>query len=199
MYDNQRMLRRLAQEALKKNGYKVEVLKGGGARLRVSKDGNTAYTLVRTSSDRWVGWMRYQGEWRGMGEADLVVVAVLNGPAGKAEVYALDPLEVRRAFDANLAARLKHSPDLSETAPIFICMDEPRGSGPSAVGGNLKAKALWGIELPVGADAPGSEGKSANGAPKETSESFAARVRQEFADLIGVPIEKVTLEFRVSI
>lgn len=199
MYDNQKTLRGLVQVGLKQKGYDVEVVRGsGGARLRLSKDGKTALALVRTSSDRWLGWMRTQdGEWRGMGDGDLVVTAVLDREEKptQAEIYALDPADVRKAFDDNLAAREASSPDLKKTAPIFVCMDEARGKGAATTGGNLKAKALWKLELPLVA-APRVE---APAKLTESKESFAARVRQEFADLLGVSVEKVSVDFRVSL
>jgi hypothetical protein len=203
MYDNQKMLRGLVQVGLKQKGYDVEVLKGtGGARLRLSKDGKTNLALVRTSSDRWLGWMRKEdGEWRGMGDGNLIIAAVLDSDEKptKAEIYAFDPADVQKAFKDNLAAREASSPDLKKTAPIFVCMDETKGKGAANVGSNLKAKAQWKLELPLDAAPPAEEAPVSTAKPKESKESFAARVRQEFADLLGVSVENVSVEFKVSL
>lgn len=203
MYDNQKMLRGLVQVGLKQKGYSVEVLKGtGGARLRLGKEGKTILALVRTSSDRWLGWMRKQdGEWRGMRDGDLIIAAVLDSEEKptKAEIYAFDPADVQKAFNNNLAAREANSPNLKKTAPIFVCMDETEAKNAANVGSNLKAKAQWKLELPLDAAPPAEEVPISMPKTKETKESFAARVRQEFADLIGVEVESVSVEFKVSL
>jgi hypothetical protein len=201
MYDNQRSLRRLAQEALRREGYSTEIVGRSGARLRVTKDGVTAFTLVRTSSDRWLGWMRAADRWRGLEVAELIVAAVLNKQKNQAEVYALAPKDVREAFDRNLAARKAQNPTLSETAPNFVCMDQDERGGPASVGSNLKAKALWSYDLPLDAVGPPEESDAPKpaAAPNETKEGFAARVRQEFANLIGVSVEKVSVDFHVRL
>lgn len=196
MYDNQKALRRAAQEAAKKHGYSVEVLKGtGGARLRLTKGGTSVLALVRTSSDGWLGWMRNdEGEWRGIDDGQLIIAAVLDSkePSSAATIYALKPEDVRKAFDDNLAAREAAGP-LKKTAPVFVCMGEPVTKGPAAVGGNLGAKAMWKLETPLDATEP------APSKTKETKEGFAARVRQEFADLIGVSVDMVSVDFKVSL
>ena len=110
MYDNQNPLRTAAHAALVQEGYSVRQAKGiAGARLSVERDNERLLALVRTSSDRWLGWMRDQeGAWRGLSEGDLVVAAVLTSSKDAAEVYAFRSTDVEQALTDNLAARLKH-------------------------------------------------------------------------------------------
>ncbi len=195
-YANQKPLRAVAERALFNQGYEVEVVRGsGGARLAATKGGKSSNVAVRTSSDRWVGWMRDENaEWRGMRGADLIVVAAL-GPNG-ADIYAFDSKPVEKAFDENLAAREANNADLSKTAPIFVCLDAVApGRGPSATSSNLKAKALWSETLPL---ALATEATAGEVSLPDAEEGFVDRVRREFAGRVGVAVEKVTVEFKVS-
>src|SRR4051812_31010055 len=107
MYDNKELLRRHARTALESQGYKVESLKYG--RLIAIKDGKRSRVMVRTSSDRWIGWMRRRdtGAWNGMEDADLVVTSALDQQRepSKAEVCAYLPEVTKGTFDEHLAAR----------------------------------------------------------------------------------------------
>lgn len=204
MYDNQKMLRRAAQKALSDQGYLVEVVKGsGGARLFVSKDGDRGLVQVRTSSDRWVGWMRKGGKWKGFDEAKLVVIAAIDNVQRprEVEVHAFSPPVVRDAFAANLAARERANAGFSKTAPVFIGLDPCLKGKPSSTSSDLKARAMWTARYPLD-EAEHLDEVRAEAPPvarrPETREKFAARVRQEFADLIGVPAEAVSIDFRVS-
>lgn len=198
MFDNRKVLRKLIQAALQKQGYAIRLVKPSGARLQITRDGKTAYTLARTSSDRWLGWMRSGDDWRGLKEADLVVVGALKkDKADVADVFAFAPTDLREAFRNNLAARQSKNPRLKESAPVFVCLDDQPNKYPWAVSSNLKAKALWRVELPL--EPVGSDKELSQTRSSEAQESFAIRVRQEFADLVGVPVEKVNVDFRVSL
>jgi hypothetical protein len=118
-----------------------------------------------------------------------------------AEIYALRPEDVRKAFTDNLAARERQNSAIKNTAPIFVCIDRDDKGRPAAVGSDLGAKAIWQINLPF--DVPdgaqmATAPKQSNARPRETRESFAARVRRELADLVGVPVDKVTVDFRFN-
>ena len=141
-------MRDAALEALTRHGFELlEPVKGtGGARLKVMKGGEIALALVRTSSDRWVGWMRdANGNLKGLEDADIVVVAAVDDAKSPTslEVLAFDPDVVLDAFEANLAAREEHSGGLSPTAPVFVCLDETRKEKPAATSSNLKTSAIW--------------------------------------------------------
>jgi hypothetical protein len=199
MYDNQKPLRAAAKAAVEAQGYSAEIVRGsGGARLRLKKDGKELFALVRTSSDRYLGWMRTdEGEWRGMKDADLIIAAAVdaNDP-GVADIYALSPGDVERAFNENLKSREVRTPNLKRSAPIFVCLDTVPAHKAWAAGGNLKQAAMWSARMELGGNKPHTPAQSATTA--SDLESFKARVREEFAARVGVRPEQVTVEFRVS-
>lgn len=220
-YAHQKRLRAAAQAALEQQGHKVVPVKGtGGAQVDLEHDGKRSWAFVRTSADRWIGWMRdgSTGDFKGFDEdASLVVIASLDSKTKptRIEIYAFNPTDVQAAFRANLVARKASNPDLAHKAPIFVCLDRMERGVPADTSSGLKEKALWSTSLPFsGVAAEGStvkaepnlteapaEKSGANVQPPryETTEGFAARVRQEFADLVGVPVEKVRVEFHVTI
>jgi hypothetical protein len=193
MYDNQSRLRTLAKQALQQKGFVITETGVAGSRLKAVKSGEAFRILVRTSSDRWVGWMRKDGEWRGISDADFVIVAALDGAkkSKSAWVYAFEPEDVQSALTENLEAREANS-DFSKTAPVFVCLDH-KESRPAGVASNLRAKALWHVEVPL------DEVVQPPPASESVRETFARRVKQEFADLMGVPVESVSVEFRVNL
>jgi hypothetical protein len=220
MYSNQRALRAAAVTVLETIGYRgVVAVKGsGGARLRCIRDGASINVMVRTSSDRWVGWMRDNaGGWKGLQATDLVVVAAANSQynPSSADVFVFEPSVVRDAFDRNLASRLHHSPTLSRSAPIFVCLDPAKAGSPTSAGGDLKSKATWrgATTLPRSKGAPDPSAREDHQVddhrvedhrvedhrPEDPSDGFAARVRKEFADLVGVSVDRVAVEFRVTL
>jgi hypothetical protein len=95
------------------------------------------------------------------------------------------------AFDAALAVRQKENPRFSHKAPIFIALDaSDRGRFPDLTSG-LKERAQWKTLIPL-ASVPlrGSAATASN-------EGFIDRVKREFAELNGVDVSKVVVEFRI--
>ena len=217
----------MATEALARHGFEVqEPVKGtGGARLKATRDGETVLVLVRTSTDRWVGWMRdAKGRLKGLDEADLVVVAALDNPAkpDAVEVLAFAPEVVLEAFEANIAARKAHGGSLSASSPVFVCLDETRKEKPASVGGNLKQHALWsetvsaGVEdlsqaehdmIPVDDDDDlddldgddDYDDEDAEDYGKMDLEAFLEDVKAELAARLNVPVKKVSLKVKLKV
>lgn len=195
MNEHQGALRRAARKALAAQGYSgLEPVAGAaGARLECRKDGASVLAMVRTSANRAVGWMRDEaGDWRGLAEAGLVVVATLDDEAKptKAEVYGFAPATLRAGLDAMLKVRLARAPELAKTAPVFVYLDDRKPSLPPGI----KPQALWTTTLPLTPGQPAAP--SAKAAAKS---GFADRVREQFARMMGVPVDKVVVEFRVTL
>ena len=193
------LLRECARVALEQRGLTVELISGAGivqgARLRARKDYDDERDIaVRTSLDREVGLTRNpDGHWATIPRMDEVIVVV---PAAddpdSAEVFSFAPDAIVQAFDAVLKARQKEHPDFSPKAPIFLALDEASSGRSADVVSGLKTKAQWRTLVPL-ASVPRyrlSQTASAVG--------FIERVRQEFADLHGVDVNKVTVEFRIT-
>jgi hypothetical protein len=189
-------LRACARAALEqRRGYLVTVDKGQGfvpgARLTAIKGAREIKVAVRTSLDREIGLMRdHDGNWRTIPKVAMVVVAVpaVDDPAS-VEVFGFDPKVLKREFDAALAAQLERHPDLSHKAPIFVSLDKVSGKAKSGVISGLKTKRQWrevlllnSVSLPQG----------------DASVGFIERVKREFAELMGVDVSKVTVDFHIN-
>jgi hypothetical protein len=158
-----------------------------GARLRVSGVSDKRFVAVRTSTDRQVGFARRpDGRWVTLSKVDEVVIAVPAAEPDFAEVFWFDSHTLIEAFDAALAVRQEEGRDLSRAAPIFVALD-----GESGVASGLKSKARSRVTILR------SElllRRLANRAPVE---GFIDRVKREFADMNGVDVSKVAVEFKI--
>jgi len=190
-------LRDCARLALNHRGVGVELKPGAGiapgARLRTFDGPKECEVAVRTSLDRKVGLTRHaDGRWNTIPKVDEVVVAVPSAeePAS-AEVLCFDRDVIIEAFDAALAARKKKHPDLSHKAPIFVALDSSSKRRSPDFSSGLKTKSKWQMSVPLSAvSVPrSSSGRSAQG--------FVERVKREFAEMNGVDVSKVVIEFRI--
>lgn len=206
MYDNQKQLRAQAFQVMEECGRKPEALPGtGGARLSI--DSGEGIALVRTSSNREVGWMRNPetGAFKGFDDkADITLVATFDKVFQPTciEVYAFDPEVMKEVFRSQLTERLKTSPALAKKAPIFVPLDD-KGRG-AALKRGLKHRALWKVTRPLGGAATVQDDLAEDDANEaeqldlaKAKEGFAARVRREFAELVGLPAEAVQIELRI--
>jgi hypothetical protein len=183
--------RRVLARRLQEEGYgepQIKSLRGAvsGARLEARRGSEIRTVAVRTSFDREVGLMRHlDGQWVTVPKVDHVVVVVPKSAKGpkslEAEVFCFDSSVMIGAFDAALAEHQRRNPDLSSKAPIFLSLDDKVEPSGDALGG-LGRKASW------------SEIAQIERLPEE---SFVDRVRREFAQLVGVDVSKVAVEFRV--
>jgi len=123
---------------------------------------------------------------------DEIVVAVPSAEEpSSAEVFSFDREVMINACNAALAARKKEYPELSDKAPIFIALDRVAGGRfPEATSG-LKAKAKWRTSVPLAAV------PTRNNTSDPLKESFIERVKREFAELNGVDVNKVVVEFKI--
>jgi hypothetical protein len=192
------LLRECARVALEQRGFTVELISGAGivrgARLRAVKGSQERNIAVRTSLDREVGLMRRpNGHWATIPRMDeVIVVAPSEDESGSAEVLSFAPDAIIRVFDAALEARQKENPNFSPKAPIFMALDAASGGRYAVVDSGLKTKAQWQILVPL-ASVPRHRLSQT-----ESAVGFIERVRQEFADLHGVDVSKVTVEFRIT-
>jgi hypothetical protein len=192
-----RHLRECARVALERMGHRVELRAGAGivpgARLRAFHGSDTREIAVRTSLDRVVGFTRRpDGRWTTIPSVDELVVAVPSAEEpSSAEILGFDREVIIDACNTALSARINEYPELSHKAPIFIALDTADNGHPPEVGSGLKAKARWRTSVPLAA-ARAHKSKSV-----PPPESFIERVKQEFAELNGVDVGKVVVEFRI--
>ena len=192
------VLRECARLALKQRGFAVEFISGAGivpgARLRARKDSDERDIAVRTSLDREVGLTRnLDGDWVTIPQMDEVIVVVPSADAPDlAEVLSFAPDAIVQAFDAALKARQKEQPDFSRKAPIFLALDEASRGRSVDINSGLKSKAQWQAFVPLASVPRNRLSQTASAV------GFIERVRQEFADLHGVDVSKVAVEFRIT-
>jgi hypothetical protein len=190
-------LRDCARLALEGRGLRVEGKSAQGvapgARLRTFSGSRVSEIAVRTSLQRKVGLTRLaNGMWNTIPKVDEVVVAVPSDEKpDAAEVLCFDREVIIADFNAALAAaqaaaKTKNHHPLSDKAPIFVALDSGKN-----VGSGLKAKAKWQTLVPFSA-------ASVRGISQPpAAEGFLARVKREFAEINGVDVSKVVVEFRI--
>jgi hypothetical protein len=189
------LLRQLAREALKEQGYETEVQSGQGilpgARLVARKDGEVFDVAVRTSHERVLSFtMQTNSRWRTLCAVDMVLAVV---PAAKksesVEILAFDSEALIGRFDAASKGLERVDRSSSFEMPIFIPIDNESRKNVGHSVSNLKELALWTVK--VGATAMKIK-SSEDGAG-----TFIDRVKREFAERNEVDVSKIIVEFRI--
>jgi hypothetical protein len=133
------------------------------------------------------------GSWKTIPNVDEVVaVTPAADELRSVEVFGFDPKVLIKIFDAALAAQLKRYPRLSKEAPIFVSLDEGRRGGTTKTISGLKAQAQWSLILSLDSTTTGGSSRS------EANTGFIERVKREFAELNGVDVSKVSVDFRIN-
>ncbi len=185
-------LRAAAYAVLQTRGYGAIQVRGPGivpgARLKATKGTGAGQQIaVRTSQDREVGLLRRfdNQSWRTIPNVYEVVAAVpsLTQPHSSIDVFCFDPKKLIARFDA--AVQTAGHGEVSPKAPVFIALDE--NPQKSALTTGLAADAKWRDEISVEAIV----------GELSPSDGFVERVKQEFAELNGVDVSKVIVEFRI--
>jgi hypothetical protein len=190
------LLREAGRAVLERRGEHVDLKPGPGvvpgARLLVSVDGvKTSRTVsVRTSQDRELGLMRNdKGDWRTIGNVAEVLVAAPAEDNTSIEVMSFTPEVLINAFNNALNKRPKLKRD--QRLPLFLPLDDKRLRRSGAVISGLKDKSTWRETITPDDD------MLRKSAEKFSSRSFVDRVKREFAELNGVDVSRVTVEFRI--
>ena len=191
-------LRGCARTALERRGFAVELILGPGVvpgvRLKATKGPETFTIAVRTSLRRAIGLMRdVDGRWKTIPNVDEVVaVTPAVDDSRSVEVLGFDPNVLIATFDAALAFQLKRYPRLSNKAPIFVSLDKGRRGGATKSISNLKAQAKWGMVLSLDSTTASESVRS------DAINGFIERVKREFAELNGVDVSKVSVDFHIN-
>lgn len=107
-------------------------------------------------------------------------------------MFAFDPKVLIKIFDAALGAQLKRYPGLSKKAPIFVSLDKGRREGTTKTISDLKTQAQWSLILSLDSATSGTR------SPSIADSGFIERVKREFAELNGVDVSKVSVDFRIN-
>ncbi len=191
-------LRACARTALEHRGFSVELIPGAGVvpgvRLKATKGLETLTIAVRSSLRRAIGLMRdVDGRWKTIPNVDEVVaVTPAVDDSRSVEVLGFDPKVLITIFDAALAFQLKRYPRLSKKAPIFVSLDKGRRGGATKSISNLKAQAKWSLILSLDSTTVSENFRS------DAINGFIERVKREFAELNGVDVSKVRVDFHIN-
>jgi hypothetical protein len=189
------VLREAARRVLERRGDLVSPKPGAGivpgARLTAEKAGSKPRTVsVRTSVDRELGLMRNErGRWRTISKVDEVLVAVPSDDKTSVEVMSFDPNLLKEIFDEALNKRPNLKKDYR--LPLFIPLDDKRLRRTGAVTPGLKEKSQWQEIITP------DEEMLRKGTEQSSARGFIERVKREFAEINGVDVSKVIVEFRI--
>jgi hypothetical protein len=150
------------------------------SRVKITVGSETRSTAIRTTRDRELAVTRHpDGRIAILSKVDEVaaVCPALDMP-GHLEVLAFDKNVVLEAAEHAFARQRERYPDVSPKSPVFISLDEPEGLG---------GKVRWRKVVPI--TAPMQEAPS--------MAEFRDRVHRDFAALQGLPLEEVSVEFRI--
>lgn len=187
-------LRHCAKRALEERGYMIERVLGQGivpgVQLKATKGRRVLTIAVRTTNNRKLGLVRAEnGKWRTISTVDEVVVAASAEKRGYAEVFGFDPDDIIKRFDAELSELIKRMPKLKKIPPVFVNLDDKHRKTSNKDSG-LKTKATWSLFVPIAAVAADNSG--------ERNAGFIERVKREFAELNGVDLSKVHVNFSID-
>jgi len=134
----------IAEEALEKDGWKVErIARSGKSSVRRITKGKLQKTVsIRTSQDTWIAFPRNQNDdaWATLADVDYVVAASVNDRLNPqfAQVHLVSGDEMRARFDRAYAARKKAGYTLPIGRGIWLSLYEEESTAPvTLVGGGI--------------------------------------------------------------
>jgi hypothetical protein len=206
-------LRKCARLAFEKRGFVVTKKAGlgvaPGSRLRIQRPGQAQRTVVvRVSKKRRIGirrhrWSRKWFEVPGLNE--VVVVSPSLSDPNIADVFGFDAAALEQLFDT--VDTMRNGPFTSEREfnfPIFVGLDPRQSDDSNMMSSNLINEATWQEQILLSdstADASIDLGEvvaaRTTSSSKVNREGFIERVRREFAEINGVDVAKVTVNFQI--
>ena len=133
-----------AEEALKKEGWKVERIarSGKSSVRRITKGKNQGTVSIRTSQDTWIAFPRTPDDaaWATLADVDYVVAASVDDRINPqfAQVHLVPGDEMRERFDRAYAARKQAGHTLPVGRGIWLSLYEEESANPvSLVGGGI--------------------------------------------------------------
>jgi hypothetical protein len=186
-------LRRAGRQALVEEGYEVTALSGPGvlpgARLEAVRGKEVLTVAVRATQERFVGFSRHpNGHWRTLENVDLVLVATpIKKSLRAVEALAFNASELIPLF--NDAQKQTNDAEPINSLPVFIPLDSDNRKQLGHTVAGLKEHAVWRRVI---------ESKPKSDEPTSKMDAFLERVRREFAELTGVTVENVSVEFKVK-
>lgn len=186
------VLLKCGRKALEARGYSTQQTGGQritpGSRLEATKDARTHAVAVRTSRQRELGLLREPDRrWRTVSSVEeVIVVARSRDEEMAADVMSFDSELLCQIFDAAVREHMKDDPGY----PVFIPLDDTKKEGVVVPG--LKSKAAWQSTVWI------AENNAHEITASVSQTGFVERVKREFAELMGVDVSKVSVDFRIT-
>jgi hypothetical protein len=134
----------IAEEALEKDGWKVErIARSGKSSVRRITKGKLQKTVsIRTSQDAWIAFPRSQDDrsWATLADVDYVVASSVDERLNPrfAQVHFVPGDDMRKRFDRAYAARKKAGYTLPVGRGIWLSLYEKESTNPvTLVGGGI--------------------------------------------------------------
>jgi hypothetical protein len=179
--------------------------------LRIQFPGHAERTvIVRVSKKRRIGISRHQwsGNWFEVaGLHEVIIVSPSLYDPRVADVIGFDAGVLVKAFDE--LDTLRNGPykkNRKLNFPIFVALDPLPGDERNSSSSNLIEKRSWkaavslaeslATTVPVVGDG-GPPRAATSSEPKVKHEGFIERVRREFAEINGVDVSKVIVNFHI--
>lgn len=127
---------RAAEEALKKDGWRVErIARSGKSSIRRITKGKLEKTVsIRTSQDTWIAFPRTPDDrtWATLAEVDYVVASSVDSRDDPrfVQVHLIEGAEMRARFDRAYAARKKAGYTMPVGRGIWLSLYEEESSDP---------------------------------------------------------------------
>src|SRR5947209_3232414 len=119
----ERKLLSAAEKALEEAGYKVSKVKF--KHYAIEKDGVAQNIIIRTSTDRWIGFFHDGKGWRTLADPhiDGIVIAAYREERDPSEIRVYPPIprvDLQSRFDQ---ARTAYINDGHEGSRVWVCLD----------------------------------------------------------------------------
>jgi len=203
---------RAGKMAIEQNGYSMEKRPGRGLSniWAIKKDGAEKIACIRTTRDRYIAFppLEKATKWKTLDEVDLVVVATVDDKDDpqKVLVYLFPADDVRKRFDANVAARVAANQPPRDNFGMWVALDLDQRKLPISVGSGIVEKyqpiAEFSLQSLLNASLEGEamdepDTEEARSGPT-TVAKVMADARERLASLLGVRPEAVKLDLRIE-
>jgi hypothetical protein len=196
-----------AKSALDQAGYSMAKIPGRGLSnvWNLEKDGKTKAACIRTTRDRWIAFppLEKATKWKTLDGVELVVVATVDSrdDPQNVQVYVFPADEVRKRFNANVAARLKAGQPPRDNFGMWVALDLDQRGLPASVGSGIidayKPIAEFSLQALLQALDVTSEDEPDEVKPTTVAEVMAD-ARKRVAHILGVQPDSIKLDLKVE-
>jgi hypothetical protein len=197
-----------AKSALDQAGYSMSKIPGRGLSnvWNLEKDGKTKAACIRTTRDRWIAFppLEKATKWKTLDGVELVVVATVDSKDDpqKVQVYLFPADDVRKRFNANVAARLTAGQPPRDNFGMWVALDLDQRGLPASVGSGIIEKykpiAEFSLQALLGATFNVASEDEPDEVQPTTVAEIMADARERVAHILGVQPDAIKLDLKVE-